>query len=128
MAINVPESYGGGGMNALAYAVASEEISRGCASCGTIMSAHNSLYLSPIMTYGTDEQKQKWVTPWTGKAPANSTKNRRHGSEVGIGENAKLQSSSVKRQQKTLYKARGNGETGGVRGGHMGRTPSDTDT
>jgi len=67
MAINVPESYGGGGMNALAYAVASEEISRGCASCGTIMSAHNSLYLSPIMTYGTDEQKQKWVTPWTGK-------------------------------------------------------------
>ncbi len=46
MGLNVPEEYGGAGMDALAYAVAMEEISRGCASAGVIMSAHNSLYLA----------------------------------------------------------------------------------
>ena len=39
MGINVSEEFGGAGMSALAYAVSSEEISRGCASAGTIMSA-----------------------------------------------------------------------------------------
>lgn len=45
MGIDIPEELGGSGLDALAYAVAMEEISRGCASCGVIMSAHNSLYL-----------------------------------------------------------------------------------
>ncbi len=45
MGIDVPEEYGGAGMDSLAYAVAMEEISRGCASAGVIMSAHTSLYL-----------------------------------------------------------------------------------
>ena len=39
MGINVSEDFGGAGMSTLAYAVSSEEISRGCASAGTIMSA-----------------------------------------------------------------------------------------
>ena len=45
MGIDVPEEYGGAGLDTLAYAVALEEISRGCASTGVIMSAHNSLYI-----------------------------------------------------------------------------------
>ena len=45
MGIDIPEELGGAGLDALAYAVALEEISRGCASSGVIMSAHNSLYL-----------------------------------------------------------------------------------
>lgn len=45
MGIDVPEEFGGAGLDTLAYAVTLEEISRGCASAGVIMSAHNSLYL-----------------------------------------------------------------------------------
>lgn len=41
MAIDVPEVYGGTGLDYLAYAIAMEEISRGCASCGVVMSVNN---------------------------------------------------------------------------------------
>jgi butyryl-CoA dehydrogenase len=64
MGINVEDEYGGSQMDALAYAIAMEEISRGCASVGVIMSAHNSLYLYPIDAFGTPEQKEKYVTPY----------------------------------------------------------------
>ncbi|KAF7269480.1 activator-recruited cofactor subunit 42 [Rhynchophorus ferrugineus] len=64
MGITVPEEIGGTGLDYLAYAIAMEEISRGCASAGVIMSAHNSLYLGPILDWGTKEQKEKWVTPF----------------------------------------------------------------
>jgi butyryl-CoA dehydrogenase len=64
MGINVPGEYGGSELDALAYAIAMEEISRGCASVGVIMSAHNSLYLWPIQAFGTPEQKEKWVAPY----------------------------------------------------------------
>jgi butyryl-CoA dehydrogenase len=66
MAISTPEENGGSGLDALAYAIAMEEISRGCASVGVIMSAHNSLYLYPVQAFGTPEQHDKWVTPFTG--------------------------------------------------------------
>lgn len=65
MGINVPCDFGGSEMSALAYAVSCEEISRGCATAGVIMSAHNSLYIAPIVNWGNDEQKEKWVEPWT---------------------------------------------------------------
>lgn len=64
MGINVEDEYGGSEMDALAYAIAMEEISRGCASVGVIMSAHNSLYLYPIDAFGTPEQKEKYITPY----------------------------------------------------------------
>jgi butyryl-CoA dehydrogenase len=41
MCVEVDESIGGSGLDSLAYAIAMEEISRGCAGCGVIMSAHN---------------------------------------------------------------------------------------
>ena len=64
MGINVSGEYGGSELDALAYAIAMEEISRGCASVGVIMSAHNSLYLYPIDTFGSPELKEKYVTPY----------------------------------------------------------------
>lgn len=64
MGLSVPEEYGGTGMDALAYAIAMEEISRGCASAGVIMSANNSLYLGPIQGFGNEKQKEQWLTPF----------------------------------------------------------------
>uniref|UniRef100_A0A0B7AAN1 Short-chain specific acyl-CoA dehydrogenase, mitochondrial n=1 Tax=Arion vulgaris TaxID=1028688 RepID=A0A0B7AAN1_9EUPU len=64
MCVDVPESEGGTGLDYLAYAIAIEEISRGCASTGCIMSVNNSLYLSPILKYGTREQKDKFLKPF----------------------------------------------------------------
>jgi butyryl-CoA dehydrogenase len=60
-----PEEYNGSGMDYLSYAIAVEELSRGCASTGVIVSAHNSLCLSPIYYFGTDEQKKKYLTKLT---------------------------------------------------------------
>ncbi len=65
MGINVSSEYGGSELDALAYAIAMEEISRGCASVGVIMSAHNSLYLYPIDTFGSPELKEQYVTPFS---------------------------------------------------------------
>ena len=64
MGINVSGDYGGSDLDAMAYAIAMEEISRGCASVGVIMSAHNSLYLWPIHEFGSPELKEKYVTPY----------------------------------------------------------------
>lgn len=65
MAIAVPEELGGTGLDYLAYAIALEEISRGCASSGVIMSVNNSLYLGPIQYFGNNEQKEKFIAPFT---------------------------------------------------------------
>ncbi len=61
MGVAVPAEIGGSGMDATAYAVAMEEISAGCASCGVIMSVNNSLVCDPIMKFGTGGQKERWV-------------------------------------------------------------------
>lgn len=63
MGIAVPEEWGGAGMSNLAYALAIEEVSAACASCGVIMSVNNSLVGDPIKRFGTDEQKEKWLKP-----------------------------------------------------------------
>lgn len=65
MAVAIPEEYGGTGLDYLAYAIAMEEISRGCASSGVIMSVNNSLYLGPINHWGNTKQKEKFITPFT---------------------------------------------------------------
>jgi butyryl-CoA dehydrogenase len=64
MGVMVPEQYGGGGMDAISYVIAIEEISRGCASTGVILSVNNSLYCHPLLTFGTEEQKQKHLIPF----------------------------------------------------------------
>ena len=61
MVIAVPEEYGGAGMDAVAYALAMEEVSSGCASCGVIMSVNNSLVCDPILKFGTEAQKKRFL-------------------------------------------------------------------
>ena len=63
MGIEVPEAYGGSGMDTICYALAMMEISAADAAHGTIMSVNNSLYANGILKYGTEQQKQKFVTP-----------------------------------------------------------------
>ncbi|MDA3129397.1 acyl-CoA dehydrogenase [Aliibacillus thermotolerans] len=58
-----PEEYGGIGADYLSYVIAVEELSRVCASTGVTLSAHLSLASWPIYTYGTEEQKQKYLKP-----------------------------------------------------------------
>lgn len=63
MGIPYPVSYGGSGADTLAYILAVEELSKACATTGVILSAHTSLAANPIFTYGTEEQKQKYLIP-----------------------------------------------------------------
>jgi len=56
-----PEKYGGVGLTNLALALVQLEINRACASTGVTMSVHNSLCQSPILKFGTDEQKDKYL-------------------------------------------------------------------
>ena len=58
-----PEEYGGAGADYLSYAIAVEELSRVCASTGVTLSAHLSLGANPIYLYGSEEQKQTYLTP-----------------------------------------------------------------
>jgi len=63
MGIEVPEEYGGVGMDTLAYSLALTEICKADASHGTVMSVNNSLYAHGLMKFGTEEQKQKYLVP-----------------------------------------------------------------
>jgi butyryl-CoA dehydrogenase len=58
-----PEEYGGAGADYLSYAIAVEELSRVCASTGVTLSAHLSLGANPVWLFGTEEQKQTFLTP-----------------------------------------------------------------
>ena len=63
MGIEVPEQYGGAGMDTLSYVLALEEICKADASHGTIMSVNNSLFHYGILKFGTEEQKQIFMMP-----------------------------------------------------------------
>ena len=59
--IQVPNELSGAGMDTLSYVVVVEEISRLCAGLGVCISVHNSVAVYPIIKFGSDEQKQKWI-------------------------------------------------------------------
>ena len=61
LGIPVPKEYGGQGCDILTYAMCVEELSKVCGTTGVIVSAHTSLCIDPILTYGTEEQKQKYI-------------------------------------------------------------------
>ena len=63
LGIPVPKEYGGQGADPLAYTMCVEELSKVCGTTGVIVSAHTSLCVDPIMTFGTEEQKQKYLIP-----------------------------------------------------------------
>ncbi|MCG8402320.1 MAG: acyl-CoA dehydrogenase [Firmicutes bacterium] len=61
MGVPIPEEYGGAGCDFLSYIITIEEISRACASTGVILAVHTSVGTFPILYFGTEEQKQKYV-------------------------------------------------------------------
>jgi alkylation response protein AidB-like acyl-CoA dehydrogenase len=66
MGIEVPEEYGGAGMDNLAYVLTMIEVAKADASHSTIVSVNNSLYNYAIMAFGTEEQKRRYVAPVAG--------------------------------------------------------------
>ena len=87
MGIAVPKEYGGQGCDPLMYAMCVEELSKVCGTTGVIVSAHSSLGADPILMYGTEEQKQKYLVPL-----ANGTKLGAFGlTEPGAGTDAQGQ-------------------------------------
>ena len=63
MGMNIPEAYGGAGVDYLSYILALEEIAKVDASVAGIMSVNNSVACAPILNFGTEEQKQKYLKP-----------------------------------------------------------------
>lgn len=61
LGIAIPEQYEGAGMGAVASSIVVEEISKACGGTGVFISAHNSLCVDPILTFGSDEQKAKYL-------------------------------------------------------------------
>jgi len=59
--IAIPEEYNGAGMGSVASSVVVEEVSRACAGTGVLLSAHTSLCVDPILTFGTAEQKERYL-------------------------------------------------------------------
>lgn len=59
----LPQAYDGAGLDILSYALVVEEVSRACASSGILISAHTSLACDPILQFGTEEQKKKFLPP-----------------------------------------------------------------
>ena len=64
MGMPFPEKVGGAGTDYVSYVIALEEVSRACASTGIILSAHISLATWPIFKFGTEAQKDQYLTTW----------------------------------------------------------------
>jgi len=61
LGILIPQEYGGAGLDALAFTVCIEELARACASTSVIVDVHTSVGSEPILLFGTEEQKRKWL-------------------------------------------------------------------
>lgn len=61
MGISVPKEYGGQGCDVLSYVMCVEELAKACGTTAVILSAHTSLCIDPILTYGTEQQKQNYI-------------------------------------------------------------------
>jgi butyryl-CoA dehydrogenase len=95
--VAVSSEWGGAGMDTVAYALAIEEISRGCASVGVTLSVNNSLYCDPLLKYGTDEQKDRWLKPFA------------RGEKLGCFGLTEPQAGSDAAEQRTTAVRKGNG-------------------
>ena len=63
LGVAFPEEYGGGGFGEVGYCLMQEEVARGCMSTSTFIGAHQSIGANVIYLGGTEEQKQKYLTP-----------------------------------------------------------------
>jgi alkylation response protein AidB-like acyl-CoA dehydrogenase len=61
LGLNIPEEYGGSGVDAISAAIAIEELGWGCGSTALAIAAHNGLGTSPIVLFGTEEQKKQYL-------------------------------------------------------------------
>ncbi len=61
LGLNIPEEYGGSGVDAISAAIAIEELGWGCGSTALTIAAHNGLGTSPIVLFGTEEQKKQYL-------------------------------------------------------------------
>ena len=95
--VAVPAEWGGAGMDNVAYVLAIEEISRGCASVGVTLSVNNSLYCDPIAKYGTPEQKKRFLEPFA------------RGEKLGCFGLTEPQAGSDSAQQRTTATRKGDG-------------------
>jgi len=66
MGIAVPERWGGAGADTVSYVVALEEVAKACASHAVVMSVNNSLYGDPLLKFGTDAQRERFLAPVAG--------------------------------------------------------------
>jgi len=65
LGLNIPEAYGGAGVDAISAAIAIEELGWASGSVALSISAHNGLASAPIALFGTEEQKARWLPPLT---------------------------------------------------------------
>lgn len=63
MGVEVPEEYGGAALDSISFVLVIEEISAACAAHGVIISVNNTLFGVPLLEFGTDKQKQQFLTP-----------------------------------------------------------------
>jgi len=100
MGIEVPEEYGGAGMDTLAYVLTMIEVAKADASHSTIVSVNNSLYCHGLMKFGTEEQKQKFLVPVASgeKIGAYSLTEPMSGSDAGT-----MQSRAILNENGTHY-------------------------
>jgi alkylation response protein AidB-like acyl-CoA dehydrogenase len=61
LGILIPREYGGGGLDALAFAICIEELAQACASTSVIVDVHTSVGSEPVVLFGTPEQKRQWL-------------------------------------------------------------------
>ena len=61
LGLNIPEEFGGPGVDAISAAIAIEELGRACGSTALAIAAHNSLGCGPLVLFGTQAQKQRWL-------------------------------------------------------------------
>ncbi|HMN27172.1 MAG TPA: acyl-CoA dehydrogenase family protein [Caldilineaceae bacterium] len=62
LGLQVPEQYGGAELDTISAAIAIEELGWACGSTALAISAHNNLGIGPLLDYGSEKQKQRWVT------------------------------------------------------------------
>jgi acyl-CoA dehydrogenase len=63
MGVLIPREYGGAGLDALAFAICIEELAQACASTAVIVDVHTSVGTEPILLFGDEEQKRRWLPP-----------------------------------------------------------------
>jgi butyryl-CoA dehydrogenase len=61
LSLNIPEEYDGAGVDSVSAAIAIEELAWGCGSTALVISAHNGLGTTPIIIYGSEELKRRWL-------------------------------------------------------------------